>query len=121
MRTPSDWCPGHLVRYCQINAFTGIKTITFVCAGTPLHSFFGLTKDLFTPGGLRGGGAVHSYLQGRPISDIQWDLRLANQTTLTHYIQETAAINSLVGLDEVCRERLRLCSRFYPLMINIIC
>ena len=47
--------------------------------------------SLLTPGSLRGGGAVHLYHQGVPISDLLWRLRLKHLATLESYLQETAA------------------------------
>ena len=52
----------------------------------------------FTPGGLRGGGAVASYMSDMPIPDIMWRMRVSSTNTLEHYLQEVAALTSLRSL-----------------------
>ena len=47
------------------------------------------------PGGLRGGGAVASYMADVPIPQIMWRMRLKSATTLEHYLQEVAAAVTL--------------------------
>jgi len=68
---------------------------------------------LFTPGGLRGGGAVTAYLEGKPIATIQWDMRLGSQETLRYYLQEVAASNSLLSLPQDARISIQAVARFY--------
>ena len=71
-----------------------------------------------TPGCLRGGGAVFLYHSGMPLADIQWVLRLKNQQTLDHYLQETAAIGVLHMLPKGCREKVTSCAAMYPVMLR---
>ena len=68
----------------------------------------GVPLRQFTPGGLRGGGAVAAYLKGTHISDILWKMRLKHQTTLEHYLQEVSAAVSLHSLSELSRARISL-------------
>jgi len=68
---------------------------------------------IFTPGGLRGGGAVTAYLEGKPISTLQWDMRLGSQDTLRYYLQEVAASNSLLSLPQESRSNIQAVARFY--------
>ena len=56
-----------------------------------------------TPGGLRGGGAVSMYIADTPIDNILWRMRIKDQTTLGHYLQEVAAISSLRALPAAAR------------------
>ena len=78
----------------------------------------GIEKGVFTPGGLRGGGAVASYFAGAPIADIQWSMRLASQDTLRFYLQEVAAESSLSALSDVARQRVRAASKFYTFLLK---
>ena len=50
---------------------------------------------LFAPGGLRGGGAVAAYLNDEGIDNLMWKMRVRDQVTLAHYLQEVTAISSL--------------------------
>ena len=63
-------------------------------------------KERFTPGCLRAGGTVYLYLSDVPIADLLWRLRLQRATTLEHYLQETAAVSSLLNLTDVTRNRI---------------
>lgn len=62
----------------------------------------------FTPGCLRGGGAVSMYRNEAPISSILWQMRLQHQQTLEHYLQEVAALNSLLTLPDVSKDFIRV-------------
>ena len=75
----------------------------------------------FLPGGLRGGGAVHAYFQGVPISDILWKMRLRGQNSLEHYLQEVAAMRSLQHLPPTARERIRAFARLFPIVQALEC
>jgi len=66
----------------------------------------GIPNRMFTPGGLRGGGAVAAHLNGVHISDILWRMRLKHQTTLEHYLQEVSAAVSLHSLPQFSRTRI---------------
>ena len=60
-----------------------------------------------TPGGLRGGGAVHMYHRSLPVSDILWRMRLRQQTTLESYLQETATITIIYQLPKQSLESIK--------------
>jgi len=77
-----------------------------------------IPRGVFTPGGLRGGGAVTAYLDGRSISELQWDMRLANQETLRFYLQEVAASNSLISLPLPARSAIRTAAQFYEIVVQ---
>eukprot|EP00438_Fugacium_kawagutii_P012047 Skav218189 [mRNA] locus=scaffold5213:273982:278268:- [translate_table: standard] len=67
-------------------------------------SAFGLDGvATLTPGGLRAGSAVFHYRNGKSIQDLMWLLRLRSQTTLESYLQEVAALNTLVCMSAKCR------------------
>ena len=68
----------------------------------------GVPLKMFTPGGLRGGGAVSAYLAGAHIADILWRMRLKHLTTLEHYLQEVSAAISLHSLSKSSRSRVTL-------------
>ena len=73
----------------------------------------GVPARMFTPGGLRGGGAVSAYLNGAHIADILWRMRLKHQTTLEHYLQEVSAAVSLNSLSEASKFKIStFCSIF---------
>lgn len=72
---------------------------TFRARWDRVLAFLGVNKVLgFTPGGLRGGGAVHAYMLDTPIPDICWRMRVQSHVTLQHYLQEVAAVVSLKSL-----------------------
>ena len=60
----------------------------------------------FTPGGLRGGGAVCAYFDDVPVADIMWRMRIKEQSTLAHYLQEVTATNSLRDLPQKARSNI---------------
>jgi len=77
----------------------------------------GIAPGTFTPGCLRGGGAISYYLSGLPIFDLQWQMRLANMETLRYYLQETAASNVLRELSDASRSNISIASKFYEALI----
>ena len=66
-----------------------------------------------TPGGLRGGGAVHRYRAGASPGDLQWLMRLKNFGTLEHYLQELAAVTALTEVSPSGRSRIRTAASLY--------
>ena len=78
----------------------------------------GVPAGVYTPGGFRGGGAVTAYLAGRPISEIQWDMRLTSQDTLRYYLQEVAASNSMLVLPVQTREAIRVAAGLYEVSLQ---
>ena len=79
----------------------------------------GVPLRLFTPGGLRGGGAVAAFLNGTHIADILWKMRLKHQTTLEHYLQEVSAAGSLNSLSETSRSRISMFSMCFDRLFQI--
>ena len=71
----------------------------------------------FTPGSLRGGGAVMHYTQDTSIADLLWKMRLRGATSLSHYLQEVAALSSLRDLPPVSKQAVSAASNLYsPLL-----
>ncbi len=59
-----------------------------------------------TPASLRGGGAVAEYRRNPDVASLQRRMRIADQKTLAHYLQEVAARNVLLQIP--ASDRLRL-------------
>ena len=66
-----------------------------------------------TPASVRGGGAILAYRRGEPIHNIMWRMRIVQQQTLEHYLQETVADSLVVKLPDHCRHRLRTAAKFF--------
>ena len=67
-----------------------------------------------TPGGIRGGGAVDEFTHGScSIQDLLWRMRIKNQTTLEHYLQEVVARQIVTALPEGARHRVKQLQLFY--------
>ena len=71
-----------------------------------------------TPGGLRGGGAVWAYHSGLSISDIQWRMRLKHQHTLAFYLQEVAALNSILEAGPDARHAVFSAATFFSFLVS---
>ena len=67
-----------------------------------------LPRAMFTPGGLRGGGAVASYFQGTNIADLLWRMRIKHMATLESYLQEVSAAISPNSVGPKARTRIAL-------------
>ena len=79
----------------------------------------GLPSKLdLTPGGLRGGGAVWAYHRGIGIPDIQWRMRLKHQQTLAFYLQEVAALNSMLEAGPDARHAVFAAASFFPFLVS---
>ena len=74
----------------------------------------------YTPGGLRGGGAVHAYLCDVHPSDIQWRMRLKHMTTLQRYLQEVTCLMSLRQLSSDAIENVRVCASFFDIRVCLL-
>ena len=48
------------------------------------------------------------YRNEAPISSILWQMRLQHHRTLEHYLQEVAALNSLLTLPDVSKDFIRV-------------
>ena len=83
-----------------------------------LLEHFGLkNQQELTPGGLRGGGAVWAYHRGCAVADIQWRMRLRHQHTLSYYLQEVAAINSVLAAGADARHTLQCTAQLFPFLL----
>lgn len=79
----------------------------------------GLSRKLdLTPGGLRGGGAVWAYHSGLSISEIQWRMRLKHQHTLAFYLQEVAALNSILEAGPDARHTVFSAATFFSFLVS---
>ena len=106
--------------------FEGLHPLEHLYPGSPAHfrsrwdrvlAALGVPATAgFTPGSIRGGGAVAAYNALVPMTDILWQMRLRSITTLEHYIQEVAALGALADLPPDTKDRIRLCSRCLPLV-----
>ena len=67
-----------------------------------------------TPGGLRGGGAIHAYRSNVDLPSLMWRMRIRHQATLESYLQETAALSALTSLPDPSLLRIRAASEFFP-------
>ena len=74
---------------------------------------------MFTPGSMRGGGAVFAYLSDVPIADLMWRMRLKNAQTLEHYLQEVTAASSLINLSVGARLRIQRLSDLYDVTLSL--
>ena len=83
-----------------------------------LMDVLGLHGNALLPGGLRGGGAVWAYHHALPVSDIQWRMRLKSQSTLEHYLQEVAALNSLLEAGPDSRARLKQVASLFGFLVH---
>jgi len=59
------------------------------------------------PGGIRGGAAAHAFRRRTITTDLQWGMRVKTQQTLSHYLQEAAALEVLPRLSSDARSRIR--------------
>lgn len=71
-----------------------------------------------TPASVRGGGAIASYRQGKPIQDLLWGMRIGSQSTLESYLQELAADNFLVRLPLDVKTRIKHAAALYPFSLH---
>ena len=79
----------------------------------------GVPSDLaFTPGSLRGGGAVHRYRSGGSVADIMWLLRIKHMETPQHYLQEVAASLSLASLPLDSKQKVQASASMFPFICD---
>ncbi|CAE8614245.1 unnamed protein product [Polarella glacialis] len=79
-----------------------------------LLSLVGVTKNYYTPGGLRGGGAVRDFVINGDIANLMWKMRIRSQSTLAHYLQEVVTEQSLLRLPTSSRDIFKLLARIFP-------
>jgi hypothetical protein len=71
----------------------------------------------FTPACVRGGGCVAAFESGLAITDLMWLMRVRNQETLSHYLQEVAAATHLKFLSASSKDAVKTASKMYrPLL-----
>ncbi|CAE8615353.1 unnamed protein product [Polarella glacialis] len=78
-----------------------------------LLSLVGVTKNYYTPGGLRGGGAVRDFVINGDIANLMWKMRITSQSTQAHYLQEVVTEQSLLRLPAGSRDILKFLSIFF--------
>ncbi|CAE8581541.1 unnamed protein product [Polarella glacialis] len=78
-----------------------------------LLSLVGVTR-YYTPGGLRGGGAVRDFVINGDIANLMWKMRIRSQSTLAHYLQEVVTEQSLLRLPTSSRDIFKLLARIFP-------
>ena len=54
--------------------------------------------------------------EGLNVGDIQWRMRLRHQHTLSYYLQEVAAINSLLAAGSDARHTLQCSAQLFPFL-----
>jgi len=74
----------------------------------------------FTPGGLRGGGAVYHYQHDASIDTLMWKMRIARTNTLHHYLQEVVTATSLNSYPPATRELIHDTASLWPTLCNIL-
>lgn len=71
-----------------------------------------------TPGGLRAGGAVYAFRSTSDVATLQWRMRIKDQVTLSHYLQEVAAVNVLSSLKRSVKQNLHFIADQLPFLIT---
>ena len=94
-----------------------LSASTFRTRWDAFMRLLGIEKGRYTPGSMRGGGAVAAYLADVPIADILWRMRLQSANTLEHYLQEVSAASSLISLSSESRNRIRKLSDLYDTVL----
>ena len=63
--------------------------------------------------GIRGGGACSAFAEGMSIPDLLWKMRVQHQSTLSHYLQETAAMTVLGELSTTSKISVAVLSKLF--------
>jgi hypothetical protein len=71
-----------------------------------------------TPACVRGGGCCYAFSSGASISDLLWRMRIRQQDTLGHYLQETMPMQVLSSMSAEARLRTALFSKFTDLILH---
>lgn len=95
-----------------------LSAATFRKRWDALLALIGIPAKLYTPGSMRGGGAVAAYMADCPISDILWRMRLRSSQTLEHYLQEVTAASSLISLSGHARSNIAKLSGLYEAVLS---
>ena len=75
---------------------------------------------IYSPACMRGGGACAFDKATRDISTLAWRMRIQNQQTLTHYLQEVAYANSLAELSSAARAQISTAARVYDAVVSSV-
>ena len=78
-----------------------------------LMGLLGCGDISITPGGLRGGGAVAAYREGKNLPEIMWRMRLRSQQTLESYLQEVSALGVLSSVSRTSLHSIRSAAALY--------
>ena len=76
------------------------------------------TGAKLTPGGLRGGGCVHSFTGGCDIPRLMWKMRIKHQATLESYLQEVVATTVFPSLPASSRRKIVVAQSTLPLFLS---
>ena len=71
-------------------------------------------SSALTPGGVRGGGCVHSFQQGTEIPLLLWRMRIRHLQTLESYLQEVVASTVVSELPLEARQRIATAAALSP-------
>ena len=66
----------------------------------------GIPKGFYTPGGMRGGGAVAQFCLRQDIDFLMWKMRLQSKRSLEHYLQEVSATVTIKKLPVEAQNRV---------------
>ena len=94
-----------------------LSAATFRKRWDGLLGLLGIEFGVYTPGSMRGGGAVAAYMADIPISTILWRMRIQNSKTLEHYLQEVTAASSLISLKPSARSYISTLSGLYEVIL----
>ena len=95
----------------------GLTTNLFRRRWDSLLLALGFPAGAFTPAGMRGGGAVAFFRQHRDIPSLMWQMRVGDQSTLAHYLQEVTAQISLVHEAPLTRAKVRSAAAMYEVIL----
>lgn len=95
----------------------GLSAATFRKRWDGLMGLLCIPPRLYTPGSMRGGGAVAAYMQDTSIPELLWRMRIQNIKTLEHYLQEVTAATSLASLSETSRKYIEQLSGLYETVL----
>jgi len=81
----------------------------------------GVPPNTYSPGGLRGGGAVAHFAKHEDVNLLLKQMRLRTQATLSSYLQEVTAKTSLASLPALCRLKIREASAAHDGVVRFAC
>ena len=72
----------------------------------------------YTPGSLRGGGAVAQYRKGVDLNQLMWAMRIKRIETLQHYLQEATTEVTLAKLPQQSRTKIQAAAGLFPHLLR---